>query len=117
MWYSCVGRVLQSFPDIANRYYVKYFFDDSSRSAVRELIDNVRDAFSDLIWENTWMDAETKNAADRKVFIQTYSLQRKSLGISLNARTFKGLISCMPCSKIAKILPTYVELCGTLIWE
>uniref|UniRef100_A0A915AD40 Peptidase M13 N-terminal domain-containing protein n=1 Tax=Parascaris univalens TaxID=6257 RepID=A0A915AD40_PARUN len=67
MWYSCVGRVLQSFPDIANRYYVKYFFDDSSRNAVRELIDNVRDAFSDLIWENTWMDTETKDAADRKV--------------------------------------------------
>ncbi|KHN75499.1 Neprilysin-2 [Toxocara canis] len=67
MWYSCVGRVLQSFPDIANHYYVLNFFDDSSRNAVHELVNNVRDAFSDLIWENTWMDTETKEAASRKV--------------------------------------------------
>ncbi|KJH40683.1 peptidase family M13 [Dictyocaulus viviparus] len=64
---DCVKLTTNTFSDIAGRSYLEQYFDFDSVFSVKELIENVRGAFLELLDENYWMDEATKKRARQKV--------------------------------------------------
>lgn len=60
------GNLSFSLPISVGALYVRKFFNEESRSAAIELVDNIREEFIDILHKITWMDDATRNAAIEK---------------------------------------------------
>ncbi|VDM54649.1 unnamed protein product [Angiostrongylus costaricensis] len=64
---DCVKLTTETFRDIAGKHYLEQHFDFGSVFAMKELIEDIRSAFMELLVENNWMDESTKKRAREKV--------------------------------------------------
>jgi len=46
--------------------YIRRYFNDASKAQAMEMVKDIRQAFLDILNENTWMDAYTKGMAKEK---------------------------------------------------
>ncbi|VDM77440.1 unnamed protein product [Strongylus vulgaris] len=67
---ECVSPTVNMFYDIAGKHFLKRHFDFESIYIVKELIEEVRKAFLDMLNENDWMDENTKKRAKQKELIE-----------------------------------------------
>lgn len=67
-WTDCV-RIVSGMLNIAvsSMYVREYFSDSRIKTDVSEIIDDVINEFELILYENDWMDAETKNEALKKI--------------------------------------------------
>lgn len=63
---SCANGILDIMPFAVGRLYVKNNFDESSKKAATEMIENIRSEFKVIVNELDWMDADSKKAAQDK---------------------------------------------------
>ncbi|KAK5983000.1 Neprilysin-1 [Trichostrongylus colubriformis] len=63
---DCVSLAMNTFYDIAGRLYLERYFNFDSVFIVKELVEDVRAAFLEMLNKNEWMDMETKERARRK---------------------------------------------------
>ncbi|PIO66924.1 peptidase family M13, partial [Teladorsagia circumcincta] len=63
---DCVSLTMNTFYDIAGRRYLERYFNFDSVFLVKELVEDVRAAFLEMLSKNEWMDANTKKRARRK---------------------------------------------------
>ena len=63
---TCANAILDIMPYAVGRLYVKNNFDESSKKAATEMIENIRSEFKVIVNELDWMDAESKKAAQDK---------------------------------------------------
>ncbi|ETN87256.1 peptidase family M13 [Necator americanus] len=64
---ECVALTLTMFHDLAGKQYLEQHFNFDSVFNVKELIEDVRSAFLEMLSENEWMDEKTKNRARIKL--------------------------------------------------
>ena len=63
---TCARDILDKMPFAVGRLYVQKRFDESSKKAATQMIDNIRNEFKVMLDELTWMDAPSKKAAKEK---------------------------------------------------
>ncbi|ESO95681.1 hypothetical protein LOTGIDRAFT_214791 [Lottia gigantea] len=66
-WGTCLDHTLHMFPVSGGRMFVDKYFDEEAKKEAKVLITNIRQSFSEIINETTWMDQETKDKAEEKV--------------------------------------------------
>jgi len=64
---ECKSSVATVFTPLIERVYIRKYFDPSSRVQLRSMFDNIREAFGEMLANNTWMDEQTKKEATNKV--------------------------------------------------
>jgi predicted metalloendopeptidase len=57
----------QAFPDLIGRLYIEKFFNKDSMNDMRSLVNDLKQAFEELLNENNWLDSETKANAISKL--------------------------------------------------
>ena len=62
-WKRAVNRINGTFADPIGQIYVKKYFNSESKEAVEEMVHELKDSFSEIITEQTWMSDETKAKA------------------------------------------------------
>jgi len=62
-----VRLVQRLLPEAVSRLYVARYLDDTTRTQMRELLEDVRHAYAELIEHATWMDEGTRREARRKI--------------------------------------------------
>lgn len=66
-WEKCIAFVNENMGMAVSAMFVQKSFRKESKDAALEMILNIRNAFTELLTENTWMDYETKIFAREKV--------------------------------------------------
>ena len=70
--------------------YVREFFDDSARKSVREMVQEMKNVFNEIIDEVDWMDDKTRIRVKEKVAAMTTYIAL--LVKTLKTQKFFGLI-------------------------
>lgn len=63
----CLSFANQIVPDLLGRLYLDKKFDSESVEDMKSFIASLKEAFQELLQENTWMDAPTKASAIKKL--------------------------------------------------
>ncbi|KAH7700226.1 CBN-NEP-1 protein, partial [Aphelenchoides avenae] len=66
-WKICAAAVQEALPHAVGALYVRHHFDETSRSRVVDVVDNIRKAFRGMVVESDWLDRWTKRHALEKV--------------------------------------------------
>uniref|UniRef100_A0A1A8HY32 Neprilysin n=1 Tax=Nothobranchius kuhntae TaxID=321403 RepID=A0A1A8HY32_NOTKU len=66
VWRQCALYVNNNLDNAVGRLYVQEAFSEKSKELMEEMIKDLREVFISNIDELTWMDAETKKAAEEK---------------------------------------------------
>lgn len=66
-WEKCITFVNNNMGMAVSAMFIQNNFKKESKEAALEMITNIRNAFTELLKENTWMDQETKHFAREKV--------------------------------------------------
>uniref|UniRef100_A0A8D3C7S8 Neprilysin n=1 Tax=Scophthalmus maximus TaxID=52904 RepID=A0A8D3C7S8_SCOMX len=70
VWRQCALYVNNNMDNAVGRLYVQEAFSEKSKELVsREMIKDIREVFISNLDDLTWMDAETKKAAEEKVLV------------------------------------------------
>ncbi|KHJ98306.1 hypothetical protein OESDEN_01709 [Oesophagostomum dentatum] len=64
---DCVTLTANMFHDIAGKRYLERHFNFDSIATVKQLVDDVKGAFLEMLSENDWMDYKTKRRAELKL--------------------------------------------------
>jgi len=64
---SCLQISSDLFPDLIGRLYIDKHFNNESMDDMRSLVNDLKQAFEQLLNENNWLDAETKAQAISKL--------------------------------------------------
>jgi predicted metalloendopeptidase len=64
---SCVKISSELFPDLIGRLYIDKYFNKESMDDMRSLVNDLKQAFEQLLNENNWLDAKTKARAISKL--------------------------------------------------
>ncbi|KAL6723199.1 hypothetical protein Aduo_018229 [Ancylostoma duodenale] len=64
---ECVTLTMGMFHDVVGKHYLQRHFNFDSVFGAKELVDDVKNAFLDMLNENEWMDEKTKKRARQKV--------------------------------------------------
>ncbi len=64
---SCLKISFDLFPDLIGRLYIDKHFNNESMDDMRSLVNDLKQAFEQLLNENKWLDAETKASAISKL--------------------------------------------------
>ncbi len=64
---SCLKISSDLFPHLIGRLYIDKYFNKESMNDMRSLINDLKQAFEQLLNENNWLDAETKAQAISKL--------------------------------------------------
>ncbi|RCN53689.1 hypothetical protein ANCCAN_00183 [Ancylostoma caninum] len=64
---ECVTLTMGMFHDVVGKHYLQRHFNFDSVFGAKELVEDVRNAFLDMLNENKWMDEKTKKRARQKV--------------------------------------------------
>uniref|UniRef100_A0A0R3RLU4 Peptidase_M13_N domain-containing protein n=1 Tax=Elaeophora elaphi TaxID=1147741 RepID=A0A0R3RLU4_9BILA len=67
-WQRCVQRSESLLAQATGALFVRKHFSSDIRKEVMEILENVQEAFRDIVEEIDWMDNSTKSAALQKVF-------------------------------------------------
>ena len=62
----CFGVVKAMLPHAVGRMFIDAHFSESAKQDTIEMINQVKEAFDNLLTKNKWMDADTKKAATEK---------------------------------------------------
>ncbi|XP_059158497.1 neprilysin-1-like [Physella acuta] len=65
-WYDCVSYINDNMGNAAGRLFVERHFDEGSKETAMEMIDDIREAFYQLLDEADWMDDTTRVVAKEK---------------------------------------------------
>ena len=65
-WSTCVSSAVGGFGFAAAHEYIKENFDTQSKDLADRMVDDLRAAFTELVAETDWMDADTQVAAQEK---------------------------------------------------
>ncbi|KAL8588014.1 hypothetical protein ACOMHN_026131 [Nucella lapillus] len=65
-WKKCVENVKELMGLAVGAMFVRDNFRRQSKKTALEMIDDIRDAFNELLMENQWMDQRTKDVAKQK---------------------------------------------------
>lgn len=65
-WSNCVTLVNKKMGMAVGTLFIRENFDPKSKEIAQEMILNIREAFNELLEENTWMDEETRQVAKEK---------------------------------------------------
>ncbi|XP_072047750.1 neprilysin-1-like [Amphiura filiformis] len=65
-WRNCVQYVRDAMEFATGRLYVLEHFGGDSKKNTERMVDNLKQAFKDMLKENEWMDKETKLVAAKK---------------------------------------------------
>ncbi|WKY16511.1 hypothetical protein Q1695_001288 [Nippostrongylus brasiliensis] len=63
---DCVSLTMSTFYDITGKHYLERYFNFDSIFTVKEMVEDVRAAFLQMLNKNEWMDMSTKKQARRK---------------------------------------------------
>jgi predicted metalloendopeptidase len=63
----CLSITSEVFPDLIGRLYIEKFFNKDSINDMRSLVNDLKQAFEELLNENNWLDSETKANAISKL--------------------------------------------------
>ncbi|EYB95320.1 hypothetical protein Y032_0161g3365 [Ancylostoma ceylanicum] len=63
---ECVTVTMGMFHDVVGKHYLQRHFNFDSVFGAKELVEDVRNAFLDMLNENEWMDEKTKKRARQK---------------------------------------------------
>lgn len=66
-WDECVGLSLDMMPQIVGAMYIREYFDNRSRNAVIDILQNIIKEFKEVLKDVEWMDAKTKQVAVEKI--------------------------------------------------
>jgi predicted metalloendopeptidase len=64
---QCLAFVEQTLPDLIGRYFLDKKFAKESVKDMKDLITIIKDAFHQILQENTWMDETTKANSIKKL--------------------------------------------------
>ncbi len=64
---SCLKISFHLFPDLIGRIYIDKLFNKTSMDDMRSLVNHLKQAFEQLLNENNWLDAKTKEQAISKL--------------------------------------------------
>ena len=64
---TCANAALDRMPYAVGRLYVEDNFDESSKRAVEEMVQNIRDEFKSILNGVQWMDETSRKSAREKV--------------------------------------------------
>uniref|UniRef100_A0A8D0D635 Neprilysin n=1 Tax=Sander lucioperca TaxID=283035 RepID=A0A8D0D635_SANLU len=67
VWRQCALYVNNNMDNAVGRLYVQEAFSEKSKELMEEMIKDIREVFISNLHDLTWMDAETKKAAEEKV--------------------------------------------------
>lgn len=73
-WLSCQTDAVGAFPDLANILYISRYFDGGIKSELKQMVENIRESFANIVEANDWMDSETKSKALIKLLHSKYFL-------------------------------------------
>ncbi|XP_069687936.1 neprilysin-11-like isoform X2 [Periplaneta americana] len=59
-WKGCTGNVNSNFGMAVSYLYVQKHFNNESREKALEMVNDIREAFTEIVMELDWMDSETK---------------------------------------------------------
>ncbi|GBM20159.1 Neprilysin-1 [Araneus ventricosus] len=65
-WNQCVDLVNKKMGMAVGALFIRDNFDPKSKETAQEMIRNIREAFNELLEENSWMDEETIKVAREK---------------------------------------------------
>ncbi|XP_063227770.1 neprilysin-4-like [Bacillus rossius redtenbacheri] len=65
-WKTCSQTVNSHFGMAVSQLYVRKHFDDKCKTKALEMVEHIRNAFTDHVWELPWMDDQTKRTAVEK---------------------------------------------------
>ncbi|XP_033953697.1 neprilysin-like isoform X3 [Pseudochaenichthys georgianus] len=66
VWRQCALYVNNNMDNAVGRLYVQEAFSEKSKELMEEMIKDIREVFISNLYDLTWMDAETKKAAEEK---------------------------------------------------
>ncbi|XP_017280262.1 neprilysin isoform X1 [Kryptolebias marmoratus] len=66
VWRRCAHYVNENMDNAVGRLYVQEAFSEKSKELMEEMIKDIREVFVSNLDDLTWMDAETKKAAEKK---------------------------------------------------
>uniref|UniRef100_A0AAX7V6K7 Neprilysin n=1 Tax=Astatotilapia calliptera TaxID=8154 RepID=A0AAX7V6K7_ASTCA len=69
VWRQCALYVNNNLENAVGRLYVQEAFSEKSKELMEEMIKGIREVFISNLDDLTWMDAETKKAAEEKVLL------------------------------------------------
>ncbi|KAF3847621.1 hypothetical protein F7725_020649 [Dissostichus mawsoni] len=81
VWRQCALYVNNNMDNAVGRLYVQEAFSEKSKELMEEMIKDIREVFISNLYDLTWMDAETKKAAEEKA-----RAIRERIGYSDNIR-------------------------------
>lgn len=89
----CFFRTLDSLGDAISLPYVARHFDEAKAVETRRMFDNLRDTFKRRIQESAWLDAPTRDEAERKLLAVLPKIGHPSTkpdygGLTMDAPTF-----------------------------
>ncbi|CAG0903659.1 unnamed protein product [Darwinula stevensoni] len=71
-WRFCVKYVIGNLGVALAAPFIRRYYDHESQNEAQELVAQLRDEFQELIEDLSWMDAETQDAARRKVHAMSF---------------------------------------------
>ena len=69
LWEDCVDIINKKLPFAVGRLYVEQYFKPEGKDDINKMIDQLNEAFKQLLSENNWMEDVTKKATLNKVCI------------------------------------------------
>uniref|UniRef100_A0A0K0FE70 Neprilysin-1 (inferred by orthology to a C. elegans protein) n=1 Tax=Strongyloides venezuelensis TaxID=75913 RepID=A0A0K0FE70_STRVS len=66
-WKDCITVASSKLPYASGAMYIDAYFNDKDKAAAMDMIKDLREAFGEIIENNTWMDDVTKNYALEKL--------------------------------------------------
>src|ERR1700733_6479105 len=67
MYANCLDLSQQVLPQLLGRLWVDKVFKNDSIADMKLLINNIKDAYQQILDENTWLDSATKTHAKKKL--------------------------------------------------
>lgn len=65
-WRSCSNNAVDSMPQVVGRLFIEEHFKQGAKNDVLQLVDNLREAFKEMLTEVEWMEDTTKATAKDK---------------------------------------------------
>ncbi|ESO95682.1 hypothetical protein LOTGIDRAFT_231908 [Lottia gigantea] len=75
-WKTCLSYTNALFPISVGRMFVDHYFDEEAKKNAENLIQNIKDSFSEILLDSSWIDEATKKRALEKEDISEHHFLR-----------------------------------------
>jgi len=66
----CASMTKSMFPMLLGHYYIQENFDCDSKDIANDIVEQIQHTMNDLLYDNTWMDSETRSfALDKLIYM------------------------------------------------